>query len=187
MKRIPVDPLYVDEATRLIKARPTANRGKYDGSVRDQIVGKIGELVVAEFLGVELPGAEGFDHGIDMVIGYMVIDVKTKIRRVPIKPWYAFNVPLSQYIGKEYKNNTYLFASYNDEKQTLEIAGYISKLLFDRRCIYLPVGAKRRRANGTWYPTVNGYEVEMVEIVQAALMPIDQKDDVLLQSYNNSY
>jgi hypothetical protein len=152
-------------------------RGEYDGSRSDQVIGKIGEKVVADKLQVSLVNSRGFDNGIDMVYHKFKIDVKTKLRRCKMKPWYGFNIPVSQYNSYRFENNVYLFCSYSDTDNTLTTHGFIKKPDVRTRSIYLPRGSYRIREDGKKFPSDSGYPVPTLEILNAGLVQLNTWED----------
>jgi len=170
----------LDWAKDYIKQKGSiAKRGIYDGRKEfEQIIGKMGEKVVADSLGIKLDNKSGFDNGIDIEIGQYKIDVKTKVRRAKLMPWFAWNIPISQFRSKKYQNNVYLFCSYNDDTNWLTVAGFTTKISFIKRCLFLPKGAYRVRQDGKKFPTNEGYPLEMMEIPQCALYGLRNWQDL---------
>lgn len=157
-----------------------AHRGAGDGARSQQIVGKLGEKVVCDLCGVEANSAPHPDGGIDMVLNRCPFDVKTKVRRYPMKPWYAFNIYRSQF--DRGMADAFIFTSFNDNDAEITIDGFITKKLFLERCIWLPAGSKRRRADGTWYSIDRDGKLDSYEILYAALIPVNIIEDLISKS-----
>jgi hypothetical protein len=177
-----VEQAQIDWAVNFIKEKSIANRGVYDGSENQQIIGKVGECVVSGLFGRPLQEKDGFDNGIDIILNGFSFDIKTKIRHVEIKPWYGWNIPLSQFNNLDYKNDYYMFCGYDERLKKLSVCGFIGKKEMVTRSIFLPVGAYRIKSDGQKFPVINGkvgYPCEALEIVQAALHPINSINDIL--------
>ena len=157
-----------------------ANRGTYDGGKFEQFVGKLGEKVVADALGIALDPRSGNDYGEDLVINGLIVDVKTKPRDYKMEAWYCWNVPVSQY-ERSYKTQAFLFCSYNRKSGWVNICGMIPKEDFKVRSIYLPKGAYRVKSNGDKYPVIKGvvgYPCECMESPQAAMFEPRSIEDI---------
>jgi len=101
----------------------------FGGTKESVFTGFVGEGIVNQILGLNLPVWKEADHGIDIKSGPRLIDVKTCLRSVPMQNYYGHNVCLAQ--SKDganyYENNIYLFLSYNQNKNEIEICGWIYK------------------------------------------------------------
>ena len=77
-----------------------ANRGRFDGSRKDQYIGLLGEYVVRQYLGIDVEeyrSKEGFDDGVDIVANNgMTIDVKTISTRSAVRPHFQVNIAATQ-------------------------------------------------------------------------------------------
>ncbi len=180
MLRVGVTEQHIKDAQDYVDKYNTANRGEYDGDKFRQFIGRLGEVVICGCLGVPTNDKQGFDNGVDATVGTLIIDIKTKARNYYIKPWYVWNVPLSQLESERYLNNTYMFASYVQKNNILEIAGFITKSLYKSRALYIPANAYRQRSDGTKF----NYPVAQTEVTQPCLFDITNWDDVLLQQYH---
>jgi hypothetical protein len=161
-----------------------SKRGIYDGSLKDKFTGTIGEKVIYDALKLEKNDITNFDNGIDLTLNKLLIDIKTKVRRFKTESWFAWNIPLSQFNNPQYKNNSYLFCSFNDKNDILTIEGWITKEEAIKRCLYLPKGAYRLKSNGQKFPSDKGYPCEVIELVQSALFPLESFEDLIFHSKN---
>lgn len=125
----------------LIESCNFGNRGKFDGDMSKQLIGMLGQTVVADYLGEPRPQvSHGFDGGYDFVINGKKVDLKCMGRKRNIQADYVHNLIAYQ---KDYDVDYYLFASVNYVEQVVEICGVISKKDFYTYANYLREGAYR--------------------------------------------
>ena len=115
---------------KYIQKNNLGKRGKFDGNQKQQFYGLLTQTVISQKLGQPiLSVVSGFDNGIDIFLNNYTIDVKTSLRNVTIteKNNYPANLLDSQYRGKQYKNNFYIFCSYNVKENIIQILGILKK------------------------------------------------------------
>lgn len=162
-------------------------RGAGDGTPHAQFMGKLGEVVVADALGIELAlKSEGMDKGKDIVFGNLIIDVKCKTRRYQILGFYGWNVYAAQFDNPNFEANCYVFAGINDwhkEEMVKEnpwvfmMAGWITRVAFGKRSYWLPAGTKRLRSDGKFFME-EGYEIPNYETTTDSLFPLHGWEDL---------
>lgn len=112
-------------AWSLVQSTNLANRGEFDGDKRQQYAGKLAEVCFADLLGFERPKKDNkFDEGIDFVYGSKNIDIKTVIRKVPVKKHHGAWIKESQL---KYKTDIYVFTSINILTNELTFIGCLDK------------------------------------------------------------
>jgi hypothetical protein len=118
-----------------------------NGNKEQQLTGIIGQGVVMQLFGLELPdGRKGCDDGVDLVFENKTIDVKTMGRNTDVKPTYTNNfIKLQDY----FKTEIYIFCSYNKIKKEVTICGWIDKDNFVSKRNLFEKGSKRTRLDGT--------------------------------------
>ena len=127
-----------------------ANRGRFDGSRKDQYIGLLGEYVVRQYLGIDVEeyrSKEGFDDGVDIIaINGMTIDVKTIARGINPKPHFDVYILDTQ---KTYNVHTYVFCSHNTKTNETTICGWRSKKMFFEDATFMAKGEQKIRDNGS--------------------------------------
>jgi hypothetical protein len=138
-----------------VKKHNTANRGKFDGNLEKQFLGKLAESMVCEYMtGKELElKDDGFDGGVDFVFEGIKVDVKSMGRNVFTKEHYENNFIDDQ---KEYKTDMLVFTSINKKKQVLEICGWLSKEEFLEVAEFHKQGQKIYRDDGSSFENETG-------------------------------
>lgn len=149
-----------DYAWSVVKKHNIANRGKHDGSQRNQYVGILGEVIVADMNDAPRPTGEGgFDKGIDFTIYGVKCDLKTMERKYDPKPHWVNNYYASQF---KYETEVFVFASINSLDSTITFCGVLGKWELGEP---YKEGTVRTRDDGSQF-TLNGdsYEVPMKQL-----------------------
>lgn len=155
-------------AFALVKTVNYGQRGEFDGNRERQYTGILGEIALADLLGLPRPVAKkGYDNGIDFEIAGQKIDLKTMGRTTYVKPYFVNNLIVQQ-VGQS-QTDVYLFASINKTTNEIEFCGYIKKNFLDRKWIK-EKSAKRTRADGTTFET----GMEIYEVPMSALIPFNR-------------
>lgn len=160
------------EANRLVNKYNFGNRGRGDGDQRMQETGILGQICLADLLGLPRPSGEsGFDGGVDFVIDGANVDIKTMGRTVDVKHHYVHN-----FIGYQLKYDCeyYIFASYNSHLEKLQICGIVSKEEFLNKATHYKIGDKRYRDDGTYFFS----RAPLYEIKQSDLNDINSIEDI---------
>ena len=122
---------FREKIDQKLEGRNLGNRTSgFNGSKQQQRIGVYGEIAVKRLLGMDETISDGFDEGIDLTVGSYSFDVKTTRRTVPAQPNYEGSVKKTQVYGEVYKNNSYIFCSYNINNNHLTIIGAIQKDTF---------------------------------------------------------
>ena len=141
MIRVHITQEQIEYAQYLIENCNYGNRGKLDGDMSKQLIGMLGQTVVADYLDLPRPDISvGFDGGYDFIINGKKVDLKCMGRKRNIQADYVHNLIALQ---KDYDVDYYLFASVNYVDQLVEICGIISKQDFYKYANYLQEGAYR--------------------------------------------
>jgi len=138
--------------------RVTAN-----GNKEQQLTGIIGQSVVMQQFGLDLPnGNAGFDNGVDLIYDNKTIDVKTMGRNTDVKPSYTNNfIKFQDY----FKTQIYIFCSYNKLKKEVTICGWIDKDSFISKRNFYKKGSKRIRLDGTELIIfTDSYEIDNIHL-----------------------
>ena len=126
-----------------------ANRGRFDGSRKDQYIGLLGEYVVRQYLGIDVEeyrSKEGFDDGVDIVANNgMTIDVKTISSRSAVRPHFQVNIAATQ---KSYNVHMYVFCHHNTKNNETTICGWRSKKMYFEDATYMAKGEQKVLDNG---------------------------------------
>ena len=134
-------------------------RGEADGDKRQQVRGLIGQCMVMDALGFELPKvSHEHDGGVDLKYNGLTIDIKTMGRNCDPRPEFVNNV-----IGLQthFDVDAYIFCSLNREDVSLTICGWILKREFLKRATFTPKDGYRQRSDGTKFKTkADLYEIE---------------------------
>lgn len=103
-------------------------RGRNDGKFNEQYLGKLGEVVMADTLGLPRPTVvKEFDNGIDFIICGRAVDIKTSGRPFRINDFGWCGLMADQYKNPKYLNDTYCFASYDKIDRVMTFCGIILK------------------------------------------------------------
>lgn len=148
--QIPVQQSLVEYCKFCLLFLNFGQRGRFDGNNEQQLAGMIGESVVKKYLtGQHARFHEsqgGFDGGFDIRFKGMLIDVKTMTRTVDVREYFVNNVVKYQL---RYKANHFVFASYNKNKNVLEVCGHIDKSRLIECGERFVKGSTRKRSDGS--------------------------------------
>lgn len=150
MLKISVNKQQVEYTESLLKNKNVGKRGdgsrKYNNGNKDeQFTGILGEVVICDYFNQPRPrldNADG-DHGVDMIINSLKIDIKTMTRSCDMKDFFVHNLQGEQ-VGEYYKNDIYLFTSYNKVKEEITICGWVTKEEFFKLANHYPYGEVRK-------------------------------------------
>lgn len=151
MIKLPIDKSIIDRSVWLVDNVNYGQRGNADGDRKQQVRGMIGQCMVMDILGYELPQiTHQNDGGIDINYNGLTIDVKTMGRNCDPKPEYVNNL-----IGLQshFDVNAYIFCSINRKDITLTICGWIDKGDFLKLAEFTPKDEYRTRSDGTRFQT----------------------------------
>ena len=157
----PINFDIVDVCREYLKTNNLANRGKHDGTKKQQLVGLVGEMESNYLLKGFYPDlkekGKGFDGGFDIVLKNYKIDVKSMERKVYTKPHYANNFPRLQ---DHYNPDILLFTSINKSTYKIEFCGWIWKKELNEKSILYEKGSVRKRGhNDIMVVKEDNYEV----------------------------
>jgi len=159
-------------ARRLVAYYNFGMRGKGDGNPNEQMIGMLGQTVLADSLSLKRPeGGEGFDGGFDFTINDKRVDVKTMGRTTSMRDYYVHNFVAYQ---ANYEVDYYIFTSINKKNAVLTVCGYIDKESFLKRATFYQKGVLRYRSDGTSFPT----KAPLYEIKQTDLFPLEKIEDI---------
>jgi len=170
---IKITPEQLNYSIDLNNRHNFGNRGKGDGTKSQQLIGLIGQTIVADLLNLNRPSANiGFDGGYDFLIKGRKIDVKTMGRTVSVKQHYVHN-----FVGyqKLFDVDYYLFCSFNKALKVLSICGIKAKEEFEKKAKFYRKGQLRFRDDGTSFPS----KAPLYEIRQFDLDPINSIEDLM--------
>jgi len=151
MIKLEIDKAVIAHSRWLVQNTNYGQRGNADGDKSQQLRGLIGQCVVMDCLGYELPSLSNeHDGGIDLNYNGLTIDIKTMGRNTDPKPEYVNNL-----IGLQshFNVNAYIFCSLNRDDVTLTICGWILKRDFLKLAEFTPKDGYRQRADGTKFQT----------------------------------
>jgi hypothetical protein len=156
---IEVPQFVIDESVAFVQNNNLGQRNDgSDGSVGQQLIGVIGQNMMALALGKPfMQPSKTHDGGVDFEFFGLKLDIKTMGRTVPPQLDYVNNFMASQ--GK-YIVDGYVFSSFNKENNVLSICGWIPKELFMERAEFFPKGMIRLRNDNTTFET----KADMYEI-----------------------
>ena len=152
-------------AWSMVNLNKIANRGnESDGSKEHQFTGVLGEIVFCDNNAIPRPLYDkGFDHGIDIVIEGVNVDIKTMGRDYDFKEGWVNNLMASQVEGNNYETDVYLFANINKKKSTIQYIGWISKQNVLERasgiCRYTKGDLRTRDDGSTFFARADMYEI----------------------------
>ena len=150
----------VTESIAFVEQNNLGQRGNgSDGSQEEQLVGVIGQNMMALALGKPfMKPSTTHDGGVDFEVFGLKLDIKTMGRTVPPQLDYVNNFMASQ---SKYSVDGYVFASLNKEKYVLTICGWIPKEDFLQRAKFYPRGTMRvRNDNSSFEVKADMYEIE---------------------------
>ena len=166
-------------AWNLINKVNFGQRGREDGTPAQQYAGVLGEVVFADFMGLERPQGKGYDYGTDFVIGGANIDLKTMGRDFSVKYHWVNNLKKCQFdFNKE--TDVYLFSSINKITKVFEILGWMKKYEITPRnpeIKFLDKGTPRERDDGTKFDTTG----DLIEIPIKLLHPFVSPDIFVME------
>ena len=159
MLKLSIDKNIIDHAVWLVDHVNYGQRGDADGDKKQQVRGMIGQCMVMDILGYDLPQiTHEHDGGIDINYNGLTIDVKTMGRNCDPRPEYVNNL-----IGLQshFDVDAYIFCSINRKDITLTICGWIAKNEFLKLAEFTPKDGYRIRSDGTRFQTkANLYELQ---------------------------
>lgn len=160
---------------KYIQKHNLGKRDNFNGDPRQQFYGLLTQLVLANKLNVPvLSVVSEFDNGIDIIYNHHTIDVKTTLRTVNVKDHYPVNLLDSQYRSKRYKNDFYIFCSYNVKENIVQVLGILKKEDVEKFGYYFSPKDKSFNAKGE---AINA-PVARWEIPIAALIPVNSIEDI---------
>lgn len=161
----------LEYANKLVHMYNFGNRGRGDGNTKEQLVGILGQTVLADLLNLERPQGSGFDGGVDFIINNKRIDVKTMTRTTDMRDYYVHN-----FIGyqEKYEVDYYIFASYNRLNAKITFCGYVDKEAFFERASFYKKGARRYRSDGSCFIS----KAPLYEIKQESLKALNSVEDI---------
>jgi len=159
-----------------LQTNNVANRGHFDGTKENQLLGLVGEFEVHKYLLGSYPKfKKGFDNGIDVVYKGLTIDVKTMGRNVDAKMKYVNNFLSCQL---KYDCDVLIFVSINKQENTFQICGWIEKKNLHRKSIFYEKGERRYRDDGTYFEL----ESDTYEIYNYNLIDMKYLDEINKQT-----
>lgn len=151
-------------AADLVSRCNFGNRGTFDGNRERQYTGILGQIVMADGVGLPRPtGTGGFDDGIDFTVADRKVDLKTMGRTVPVHRSFVNNLVASQ---TKYQTEVYVFASINKTTRIMTVCGVYPKSELGKW--YHAKGDTRTRADGSTF----ALEADMYEIPNLALRDV---------------
>lgn len=172
MLTVPIEDNFIKHAVWLVDNVNYGQRGEADGDKRQQVRGMLGQCIVMDMLGYDLPQiTQGHDGGVDFVYDGLKVDVKTMGRQCDPRPDYVNNV-----IGLQthFPVDAYVFCSINRKAITLTVCGWIEKEDFMRLADYTPKGGTRVRADGTTFET----KAHLYEIANSKIYDVNSINDL---------
>lgn len=165
MFNIQINTEQKEYAWKLVNSTNFGKRGYDDGRKEDQYTGILGEVVMADVLGMARPdGLGGNDHGIDFRICEKNIDLKTMGRNYPVKDYFTNNLKPHQVSAPNCMTDLYLFSSINKMDSVMTFIGYFKKDNIEDRHL-IPAGTPRPR--GKSEPMISlydNYEIDCCEL-----------------------
>lgn len=138
-------------AKKIPKLRNSITRG------RNTVYGMIGEIIVAEYLRVNLRNT--FDY--DLIKKTKKIDVKTKVCSSAPKPEYEATISAA---NSKQKCDYYLFTRVSDDMKTCWILGIISKRSFFKKARFCKEGEIDPKSKQKWRFRADCFNVEIGEL-----------------------
>ena len=158
MINIPLSQDIIDYSDKLVKENDFGQRGKFDGTPRQQFIGVLAENTVRDYLGFELIKPNGFDGGWDVEYKDHKADIKCMERSVEPRMYYVNNV-----VGKQidYDATAFIFTSLNTKLKSFTVCGWIDKEMFKQKASFYKEGSQRYRSNNTSFTCEEDlYEIE---------------------------
>lgn len=159
---------------KYIQKHNLGNRTIFDGTKKQQFYGLLTQTVLSNKLDQPILDADGFDDGIDIILNNYTIDVKTTLRNVNVKDYYPVNLLDSQYRSKRYKNDYYIFCSYNIKENIIQVLGILKKEDVERLGCYFSSTDKSFNATGKEIDV----NVARWEIPISLLIPVNSIEDI---------
>ena len=175
MFKIKVKQEILNHCRKQIKKYNFGQRGFADGTIEQQLIGIIGQSVVADIFNQSwINGESGFDDGIDIFYNGLRIDIKTMSRTTDVRDYYVNN-----FIGLQanYEVDVYIFTSLNKNTYELTIIGWITKEELFKKASFFPKGTIRTRSDGTTFKTF----ADLYEIENNKLNIVNSVDDLKQQ------
>ena len=110
-------------------------------SDRSWMDGFVGEMTTKYMMGMDITTTGlGPDGGVDLIMNNMKVDVKTQLfkKSTPDYSWF-FNFAAPQ-LSDRY--DALMFNFINEDRTTLYLAGWITKMEFDISCEFFPKGVQ---------------------------------------------
>ena len=167
-----INPDIVKSCVDYLKTHNMANRGRFDGSKKDQLIGLVGELETHYLLKGEYQDLkikiDGFDDGVDIVHNKDTYDVKTMARTVYTKIDFVNNFAKCQ---EDYKCDRIIFTSINKTAKEIEFCGWIYKNELPLISDLIKKNQVRERNDGTNFTVKEDmYEIPMYELRDIRLL-----------------
>lgn len=181
MIKLLIDKGIIEYASWLVNNTNYGQRGIADGDKRQQLCGIIGQCMVVDALGYELPKASNeHDGGVDLNYNGLTIDIKTMGRNCDPRPEFVNNL-----IGLQahFNVDAYIFCSLNREDVSLTICGWIFKKEFLKRAIFTPKNEFRVRSDGSKFQT----KADLYEIANNCLNSVKSIEDLKMQLNQAKY
>lgn len=160
---------------KYIQKNNLGQRKTWNGSKKQQFYGLLTQSVLSKKLGQPVLAVDsGFDNGIDIILNNYTIDVKTTLRNVDVKEKYPVNLLDSQYRSNRYKNDYYIFCSYNVKENIIQILGILKKEDVERLGSFFSPEDKSFNEKGEAIAA----EVARWEIPISSLIPVNSVDDI---------
>ncbi len=157
MTTLPIRKEIYNYSKKLVDENNFGQRGKDDGSPKEQFIGILSENMVRQYLGHKLIEPKGFDGGYDIMYNDLRTDIKSMNRTVDPKPFYINNVFDVQL---KHKSEAYIFTSLNTQKKNLSICGWVTKEQFKNRAAFYPKGTVRMRGREPFPLRADNWEIE---------------------------
>ena len=167
-----INPDIVKGCVEYLKKHNIANRGRFDGSKQDQLIGLVGEMETHYLLKEEYQDLktkkDDFDGGVDIVHNNDTYDVKTMARTVYTKIDFVNNFAKCQ---EDYKCDRIIFTSINKTAKEIEFCGWIYKNELPLISDLIKKNQVRERNDGTNFTVKEDmYEIPMYELRDIRLL-----------------
>ena len=157
MIRLPIKRELYDYSKKLVEENNFGQRGKDDGSPKEQFIGILSENMVRQYLELPLIEPKGFDGGYDIMYKNKKADIKSMNRTVDPKPFYINNVFDVQL---KHESEAYIFTSLNTKKKNLSICGWVLKEDFKKRATFYAKGTVRMRGKEPFALRADNWEIK---------------------------
>ena len=159
---------------KYIQKNNLGQRKTWNGNKKKQFYGLLTQIVLTHKLGQPVLSVSEFDNGIDIILNNYTIDVKTTLRNGNVEDFYPANLLDSQYRSKRYKNDYYIFCSYNVKENIIQILGILKKEDVKKVGKYFSDKDKSFNAKGEAIDAA----VARWEIPISSLIPVNSIDDI---------